>query len=633
MGHAVAQVPTSARPELPGSRQASLPEDPSTSGRTPNIAQNLPFLVLHRIFSHLPSCSLAQCARVCRHWHTCLPEFKFRVVWWLQENGPRSYLTISHLGRGFSSRTQPFLQAEKSPFLHPLTRLEQQHQQQQQENKPAAPRQDTQQQPPAAGDLLSWLAHAAVNHHLRQTPELRLRPAPLDWSDEAVAGAGDFAFSPCSRWLALACAPQQESFSYLRLYGWENDAWQRCLLASDVTEPVTLFKFSPMPPCNLVSVHGVQVLAWSKEPDSLTWHSSLVSSFPQSHQVLDCYPMANGDHIIMLQRAGNTRTQLHVMFYRRTGESQSWESVARTTYGTEWDSWLSVAWTVEPQSCQLALRTTAQDPDTGYLTNELHIWHTGLNSLRPEPWACLKSVIPWQHTRVERIIYSPDGQHLLGILSEKQACLWTVDPQRRIRIQLIIPHCLYNPVYKLRVQASFRSDGKQLALARSLRQVQLFYCDAKGHWYPGTQLDAPAARNVPADDFLKDLRLSSSGRTLVRRTHWQLDIWHQDPGAGWQHLVQHSRQENQRGGPQYCLLQPGELVCTTIEDPEMLLRVYGPDSRGRLVQKVCMPVGQSIQNPDAASPDGMSLLLGSTRHPTLPLQLVSAKKSESCLFF
>ena len=138
----------------------------------------------------------------------------------------------------------------------------------------------------------------------------------------------------------------------------------------------------------------------------------------------------------------------------------------------------------------------------------------------------------------------------------------------------------------------------------------------------GSLSHAAPGKKPPVNDRTRALLLSPSGRTLIRQTDWRLDIWHQDPAAGWQHLIGHNRQEGHRFFPQFCLLQPGELVCTAVEDPELSLCVYGPDSKGSLVQKASMPVRTSIKGPDAASPDGLSLLLGSTQDAPIPLQLV-----------
>ncbi|MCY4473290.1 MAG: F-box protein [Kistimonas sp.] len=188
------------RPEPLPRQQILLSEDQDNTD-TPGLPQNLPILVLNKIFGQLPSRSLGRCAQVCRHWQAWLPSLQDRLTQWQKEDTPPSCLASPHLGQGFNSRTLPFLQAANSPFLPPLTHLQQ------------AQPQDTRQlsQPATVCDLLPRLVHAALNQNLTQAHQLRLHPTSLDWPQGAVTGTGEFAFSPCSRWLAIACSPWQEA--------------------------------------------------------------------------------------------------------------------------------------------------------------------------------------------------------------------------------------------------------------------------------------------------------------------------------------------------------------------------------------------------------------------------------------
>ena len=587
--------------------------------------------MLKKIFSHLPSHALSQCARVCHHWHACLPRLQARIALWLHEN-PLSCQADSHLARGFSSRTQPFLQDGNSPFLYPLTQL------QQQEHRSAAIRQDRAQghQLPSVCDLQSSLAHAALHHQLSQAPELRLRPAPLDWPAGDVSHAEVFssAFSPCSRWLAVSCQLPTESSAQLRLYGWENGVWQRCPQSPEPDPPVAQLRFTSMPPDTLLGVSGANVLAWSKASDNHTWHGTLVCSTPQS-DLYHLYSMANGDQIIM---ANSSREEFRfsplVLFCRRTGDGRSWNTIMTVRLAPRlWDAMTDFNWAADLQSCQLALTTSRQSEAPDPVINKIDIWHTGLNSSRPAPWNRQHAVLPLHNSSLTGIVYSPGGHSLLGVFADKQARLWKLDAQHRFQEQLVVPSCHCNPERNLKQQVAFRCDGKQLALSTSPWQAQIFYCDADDQWQHGPRLEIPPASYTSANDSLKHMRLSSSGRILAWRTDDCLNIWYQDPAEGWQHVVQRQWKPGQQYPPQFCLLQHGDLVCTSVENPGRSLQVYGPDSQGKLVTKSCMPIKASINGPDAASPDGLSLLLGSMQTLPIPLQLVAARddqKEQGC---
>ncbi len=606
---------------------SALPDNQDTID-TPGLTRNLPALVLEKIFSHLPSHALSQCARVCRHWHACLPALQARITLWLQEH-PLSYQADSHLERSFSSRTQAFLQDQNSPFLYPLTQLVQE----QQENRSAAVRQDRPQGglPSTACDLQSRLVQAALHRQLSLAPELRLRPTLLDWPAGAESNSKvvDFAFSSCSGWLAVSCQLPTEPTSRLKLYGWENGVWQRCRLVPEQDPPVELLRFTSMPPDTLLGVRGVKVLAWSKEPDNHSWHGTLVCSIPQSDLIHHLYPMANGDQIIMTKSSREEFIFPLALFCRRTGDGRSWNTIMTVSLEPpNWNAMTAFCWAEDPQSCQLALTTTRQQQDPDPVINEIHIWHTGLNSSRPEPWECQHAVLLWHNIRLTRMLYSPGGHYLLGVLSDNQARLWQLDAQHRLQEQLVVPSLNHNPGRSLARQVAFRSDEKQLALSSSPWQVQMFYCDAGDRWHYGQLLEMPSTPDILANDSLKHIRLSSSGRILARKTTYHMDIWHQDPAEGWQHVIQQQWKPGQKYSPQFCLLHPGDLVCTSAENPELSLQVYGPDSQGKLVTKNHMPINVNINGPESASPDGLSLLLGSTRDLPIPLQLVLSKEDQ-----
>ena len=607
-------------------RRTTLPEA-QISADTPSLAQKLPDLVLQKIFGQLPLACQCRCAQVCRHWYDCIPAPRLRLMRWLQKNAPQSWLADPGLGRGFSDRTGPFLQAVKSPALPALMHLQQEH-------SPTDSWQDTQQlsRSPGACDLLPCLVHHSLDKQLTQTWELKLHPAPLAWPGGTEPSAEAFTFSPCSRWLAVACRSQPEAPRHLRLYGWENGVWQRCLLVSEVTTSVDLFKFTPAPPDTLLSVHGISILAWNKEPDSQTWHSSHLCQLPPSCPIFNLYSMGDSDQVI-LSGPRKTAELLNLLFYRRTGDGRNWEAVMTKTFKAEGFSQAHHCWAAEPRSCQLAVATSNWYRKSDSFINTVHIWRKGLDPARPEHWESQNSVLPWHDRRLEEITYSPDGHYLLAVLSDLQVYLWQLDTQCQLQEQLTLPGCRYNPDYLLDKQVAFRRDAKQLAVSLSLRQVQLLDCDANGRWQYGPLLETPPTADTPASDRLKDMELLSNGRTLVRQTQYRIDIWHQDPVEGWQHRVSHSSREDHRFFPQFCLLGPSDLICTSIEDPELSLRIYGPDHEGRLARKICRRIQVPINGTDAASPDGLSLLLGAERSTPVLLQLVPARGNGRCRLF
>ncbi|MCY4473067.1 MAG: F-box protein [Kistimonas sp.] len=631
VGRSVAQAAMSGEPALPGNECAAL-ADSQAPTETPGIAQRLPDLVLRRIFSYLSPAAQCRCARVCRHWESCLPALRVRLTRWLKEEHPASYQAPPGWGQGFHSRTRPFLQATNSPLLPALMQQEQQ--------EPGRTRsQDTGQLTgkPAAGDLFSALVHHSLQHQLTLTPQLRLRPAAITLPDKAPMHT--FRFSACSRWLAMRCRPQATGPDVLRLYGWDKDCWQPCLLRSCPTENVSSFHFSLTPPDRLISVHGRDVLAWRKEQDSNTWHSTPVCQIHPAHRVSNLYSAANGDQVIMTKRAGDDFILLGILFCRPTscrpticrpimaGESQGWETVMTTTYDSARVPFVSACWTMEPHSCQLALATVTHELDSGRFTNEVHIWHTGPHRARPQQWRCQTSVLPWYDAAIKSLIYSPGGRYLLGILRNGRGCLWALGAQCRLQERLILPGCL--PPWRPHYPASFSADEQQLALPLSLRQIQLCYSDTRGNWRRYQVLEAPSAPADRPDREPHRILLSASGAILVRATPDTLDIWHRQAAGHWLHSLQRRGTENATFPTDACLLKAGELVCTTAQDPTLSLGVHGPDKRGRLVTKACRAVAVPLCGPDAISPDGLSLVVSSTMDPPCLLQIVPPEESEA----
>ena len=610
-------------------RQAVLSERPGSTGAVSSY-QSLPLLVLEKIFSYLPFSSLCQCARVCRHWYDCLPPPRERLSRWLHKNAPLSCQADPELGRGFTSRALPFLQSVGSPVLPALMHLHKEAHLQQDTPQHQTPQlsdahQDAHQAlQPAAADLFPCLVHQALNQQLAQDNGFTLRPHAIDWPDSTLVGG--LAFSPCSRWLALSCRLHPSAPACLRLYSWGPDNWQQCSLNPPVLEAVQDFIFTSMPPDTLFSAHGSDVLAWRREPGTNDWHRTHVCRTPWLSQVLDLLPMGNGDLVTLAQQKQGTGAQIRVIFSAFLGNARGWRAVNFPDFTFIFleetgHARLPFVWAGERRSSQLALGMIPQRPAPDCCINKVLIWRKGLNAASPHNWGYQASILAWHQADMAHLAWSPGGHYLLGTLYNGRMCLWTQDAQCRLQEQLTLTGHPVQLGYQLNALPLFNSQGTQLALPLSLHQVQLCYCDDSGCWQQGQRLETMPDPDVPPNDRLECILLSSSGRTLVRTTQWRVDIWHRHPGHGWQHLVQRKIRNNAEFMPQACLLKPFDIVCSTVEDPHMSLWIHGLDSQGQFVKKACLAVDTALNGPFAASPDGISLLLGSIQDPPTFLQL------------
>ncbi|MCY4473287.1 MAG: F-box-like domain-containing protein [Kistimonas sp.] len=580
---------------------------------TPSLAQNLPTLVLEKIFHYLPVSAQCQCARVCHHWGSCLPSLHQRLTRWLQEEHPESYQASPGWGQGFLSRTHPFVQATNSSLLPILMQL----QQEQQSSWQAAPRQDAQ---PVVGDpgcdLLSALVHYSLKTQLTRADRLILRPAVMNLPDEAPMES--FKFSFCSRWLAMRCRHGFTGHRSLRLYGWENNSWQPCPLTPHPTQPVSGFRFTPVPPETLISIYGPHVVAWRRQADTNTWHHTLVHTVPATSRILGVWPMTNGDQVILAQTEQQHRAFL-TQLSCHTWHGKSWKTVTTCHTGLS-------EWQHRPQSSELAQGQVTEIRGPDYFSNEVLIWRKGLNTRRPGQWGYQATALPWHHAAIQRLVYSPGGTYLLGVLTDGQSCLWSQDAQCRLREQLMLPACL-PPGHRMpSYPASFSADEKQLALVLATRQIQLCYRDDKDDWQRGQVLEAPFAPADRPDTELTNVLLSSSGGILVQAGTHNLSIWQRDLAGHWHHRVQRRNEEGAVFPASACLLNVGELVCTTAKDPTLSLWIHGPDSQGRLVTKACLATHSGI---GGASPDGLSLVVSSTEAPPCLLQMTPAQDRQA----
>jgi len=608
------------------SHSVSPPAPPEKPGAMTALsrAQNLPALVLETIVDCLPLGAQFHCAQVCRHWHDCLPLSEVRLSRWLQKNAPLSCLANPELGQAFKNRTLPFLQAASSPVVPALAWLLQQ--QELADHRLAHTCPPSQQPLHASTSLAAGLVHYGLNLALMQARQFSLRPADIDCPDSPVS---EFhLFSRCGRWLVTTCSFAANTSSLLRCYGWEQGAWHRQILVTDTLRPVKTCKFTSTPPDTLISVHSLDMLVWRRAAGTCHWHPCPLYRLTWPYNVHRLCPMHNGD-LVITARSAQPQRNFQLLFFLYSAADRSWKAPLKYVC----DGQLR-AYTHDWRSCQLALSLSTQRQRPGHRINEVHIWRKGLNTDSPEQWGCRVSQLTCQDTDIAKLRYSPGGHYLLGVLSNGRTCLWELDAQQQLQERLTLACCPLLPTLNIHSLTLFNSDATQLALPCSLEHIQLFYRDSKGHWQRGQQLQAPPVPEVPPDeqppdDALNSLQLSSSGRTLVRTTLCRMDIWHRNPGGQWQHLVQRLNHEDAQFAPVVCMADPGELIYTTAQDPELSLQVYGPDRQGQLVRKVCMAVTSPVASPGAVTADGLSLLLGSTEVPPTLLQLSFPADSEA----
>ncbi|MCY4471716.1 MAG: hypothetical protein OXC07_02690, partial [Kistimonas sp.] len=553
------------------------------------------------------------CARVCRHWHDCLPAPRQRLSRWLQQHAPVSWLANPHLALGFNSRTRSFLQAANSPVLPALMHLQQEQEQEQQKHRLSEIAQDAQQPSLAspADPLLSRLLDYGLNQQLTRADQLRLHKAEIDWPPGIVSRT--HFFSPCSRWLAIQLQMQPQAPRLLRLYGWEQGAWRQQVLVPDTAEPVGICRFPSLPADTLISVHGLDILTWRRVPGSRDWHCTPLWRVTDSHAVREISTLDNGGLVLLTSR---TQTELLVQFFAHTGSGTGWDPVVTATYTS-----FPLFWAMEEQSCQLAIGECAHDPCHNHFINKVHIWHRVHSTDSQQTWEHQTTVLSCHDARIKGLAYSPGGHYLAGRLSNDSICLWQLDAQHQLLQQLTLPDCQLPTQVSFYRLAPFSRDATQLAMPCSLRHIQLCYRDDNNHWQYGQRLEAPPLPAQPRGDMLEDIMMSSSGRTLVRVTLCHLDIWHRDPAGHWEHLLQRIRKANAAFFPTACFMEPGELVCTTVQDPELSLWIHGPDSQGQLVRKACMTVEVPISGRLAVTSDGLSLLLSTAVHPPTLLHL------------
>jgi len=596
-------------PRASGGACASLP---GSSGSQAAPA-TLPTELLYKIFSYLPVSTHCQCALVCRHWCNSLPSTRLCLAQWRQLHPPLPHASRTNLEQGYKSRSYPWLAAQRCALVPALECQYQEWLHQQDELKKSRRLrlnniQEAQQRVQAAGSCLAGLLRYSLHQQMVQADQIRLDPAPIHWPD--TEGVSRATFSPCSRWLAT-CVPSRGRIPpfFLRLHGWCNGSWQTQRLHAPPAEPVSLCRFTQTPVDRLLSVQGVNVRVWRREPDTGDWHHSVLCRTRSNYVIYMVSTMMNGDIITLSRKTIGEDSGFLMLISCYREEDADWDP-ATPYFSHLWPRTTSSAM----RSCRLALGTRAllhpDRPEDNYRTNVIQIWYKNPKTSAPAGWCCQVTVLAEHHIVVQKTAFSPDGNYLLGWLSNGQLRLWALDAHYRLQPRPLSLSCQHPYEPSLSQLAPFRADEKQLAVAISPHQIQFCDQNADGDWHNGITIERPPQPDDPPDDVLRDLLLTPSGSILVWLTFWRVAIWSEDPAGRWHQRMERTREQHSRFLPQACLLEHGEAVCTMAADPTLSLWIHGTDSQGQLIRKACIAIDTPLRGIGANSPDGLSLLLG-----------------------
>jgi len=610
-------APTPAAPPgtLPGPAAfgyalASRPGSSGTGASTTGVtAQNLPANLLGKIFGLLAHSTHSQCALVCHHWHRCLPRTRIKLALWLEQNPCLQQSPLCRLAPGCSRRTYPWLASQHCALLPELRR---QHRecilQQERLRQGTLEHWDNarlalqRQQAQTAESGLAGLLRYSLHQQTVLAPQLPLEQAPISWPPKEKVMS--FLFSPCSRWLATGVVYEGLAGAiFLRLHGWHNGSWIQQNLPPTEAGPASIFEFPYTPPDTLLAAHTISLLAWQREPDTNNWHSVSLGRTLPSYRIYAIATLADGD-IIALSRKKDGNDSGFLMLICSWQHNQWAQAIPC------FELTIAQGFSCSPRSHRLALMTSAQDASSGRHTSSITVWHKNQGILAG--WISQVSVLDEHNAALQEASLGPQGDHLLGRLSNGQLRLWPLDAHCNLLPAAWTLSCDQATPPLLSQMAPLRGDGRQFLVALSMTRLQFVHQNAQGEWQLMGVLDRPPEpddRPEPGNR-LRAILLSASGQTLVWLTNWWVEIWHQDMLSCWRKVVRRTRREGTGTVPQACLLPHGETVCTTAADPTLSLWVHGLNSEGELVRKACIPCPAPLSGTRANSPDGLSLMLG-----------------------
>ncbi|MCY4473351.1 MAG: F-box-like domain-containing protein, partial [Kistimonas sp.] len=613
------QTSTAAAP-FASSRPTAFGRSLASPHRPQAAAAVLPRPVLQRIFSHLPLSSHSQCALVCRHWHASVPSTTKEVAQWIAQLRPAYLQCSDQMGASYPYRTGPWLRAQRSPLLATVERQHQELLRLQdcllQVQSPHR-HERLQRQTQKARRLFCALVQYSLHQQLAQADHLTLQPLPP--LPDCQGTVMRLFMSPGGRWLATKLQPPgTHNRNLLRLYGWQEGAWhlqtlnppnglpprtqgsvERCIFS--LRQPDTL----------LCDYDGNQIASWHRNPDSGIWNHAPVLNVADSNKIESFFLSAEDDLVIRLRELGSPGQRMLVLHDR--GSGRGWSTIVSNGYdrfqllihAPGWRQWATVT------------SASGAAPDTLAIS----IWERNLNAP--------SGICGFQETLLARgqhplmLYYSPDACHLLGLMTGQRAVLWELDDKRRLQQKLEIS-CAFSEDYRdLSAQRLFHQSGKRLALPLSTHHIQFLVKHIRGHWFAGARLDIPPDAGDQTDDKMRYILWSSDGRTLVRVTRWQLDIWCQDSNNRWNRCARHTREDAYAPLLTALWLPPLNRHCLAALWREGRLWLYGSNRNGTSTQSACLANGAPVSYV-FTSQDGLSVgvISGESRNLRL-LQLAT----------
>ena len=574
----------------------------------------LPDSLVRQILGHVPVSWHASCALVCRQWHRALPPIRVQAALWLQARSCQLQQARRQLSAGYVDRIRPWLSRQGSELV-PVLDCQKAEVQRLQDilcHKAGAP---VRLQLEAAQGWFSGLLHYSLYKQQLAAPPV-LQPVGQLGGEVTLLH-----FSPCSRWLATArqkVAGDAEP-AFLYLHGWSANGWQPEPLGvrpPAAQWPVETFAFHDSVPGRLLSAHSAgQLVCWSRQPDTAVWEPALLLKANDDHKAQDLFINNEGVLFVLFRRGGSH--QHRVLTLQEGQDGQGWSRIISQGYG------LVFADSCHPASAQVALATTACD-GRGLV---VHIWGPDPDSSPPGSWGFVESRLP-QSLRALQLHYSPDGRHLLGLLSVQglqgrsggqRACLWQIDSQRQLHLRLDVACFFSTEADDMAAQRLFAHNGRQLVLPLSLHLMQFYVESSHGRWQPGDTLSLAPASADAGDDNLRYLLWSADGQRLIRVTWNHIDIWRRNPPEPWQWLVRHRADARDRAAPQAFLLPPCYSRCATALWQEGHVWLYAPQTSGHMTRQACFLAGAPLSDL-LCSPDGLSLVLCSG--PAAPVHLL-----------
>lgn len=560
----------------------------------------LPAELLRLLFDWLPLSCHSSCALVCRRWYSCLPDTRLQIAGYQTGHNATYPWLQSAFAAGYSARTGPWLAGCGSRWAARLD-CQQRELSRQQACHP--------DQRPASLPVFYGLIRYALDRQLTETCHQALLPAPC--SDDSPVRASDIAFSPCGRWLFVRQdihAPQARRG--LVLYGWQQDRWQLQRLTPRVAVPVNSVLFCTRAADSLFcSYAGGRLIRWSRDAETGVWQAVELAAVGGDYRCRIKMTDAADNLIVQFQRRNaqlRREARLAIMPWPQNADSR-WhlcQDYRRVTFDM----------ILEPVSGQLAmaLRLPAIQGGGG----AIQIWqvpHDCRAGLGVETTTLFE-------TRVHRLAYGRCGSLLLGVLEDGQLRLWQPCAQGHLQElwRLDPPPA---PLGRWVTDQALLWRDSTLTVARSLHQIQFWNRDDSGHWCLTGSLEIPPDP-ARSDDRLRYILLASDGRTLVRVSRWQVDLWHQGP-CGWERLVQRVSPDADRIRPRARLLAHDGLQCVINMGQELML--YGRDSHGQLRMKARMMTPSPVRFLKV-SKDGLSLVIG--KDPVRLIQLGTSPEAE-----